>query len=174
MAREMISESNVVENIRTALYNRPDLVAVYLFGSMARDQAHALSDVDVAVLLPTELSALDVFARTLEIGVILDEALRRPVDVIALNRAPPALCFQVLKYGRLLLELDRTQRCVFVMHALGRYYDAKPYLDYHNTRLLSRIREEGLGSGYHGHRNALAQARRLSAYLAADASSTPE
>jgi predicted nucleotidyltransferase len=173
MAGEMINESSVVENIRTALRNIPDLVAVYLFGSTARDQAHALSDVDVAVLFAAELSAADVFARMLGIGVILDEALRQPVDVVALNRAPPALCFQVLKHGRLLLEQDRTQRCVFVVHALGRYYDAKPYLDYHNTRLLSRIREEGLGGGYHGHRNALAQARQLSAYLAADASSAP-
>jgi predicted nucleotidyltransferase len=173
MAGEMISESSVVEKIGTALHNCPDLVAVYLFGSTARDQAHALSDVDVAVLFAAELSAEDVFAGTLEIGVILEEALRRPVDVIALNRAPPALCFQVLKHGRLLVEQDRTQRCVFIMHALGRYYDAKPYLDYHSTRLLSRIREEGLGGGYHGHRDALAQARQLSAYLAADASSTP-
>ena len=169
----MTDESKVVETISAALHNHPDLVAVYLFGSTARDQAHALSDVDVAVLFATELSAADVFGRTLEIGTILDETLRLPVDVIALNRVPPALCFQVLKHGRLLLEQDRTQRCVFVMHALSRYYDAKPYLDYHNTRLLSRIREEGLGGGYHGHRNALAQARQLSAYLAADASSTP-
>jgi predicted nucleotidyltransferase len=149
MAGEMNFKTDVVENIRTALRNSPDLVAVYLFGSMARDEAHALSDVDVAVLFADELSAAAVFAGTLEIGVILDEALRRPVGVIALNRAPPALCFQVLKHGRLLLEKDRTQRCVFVMDALGQYYDAKPYRDCHNTRLLSRIREEGLGGGYH-------------------------
>jgi len=169
MAGEMINEPDFAESIRTALHNNPDLVAVYLFGSTARDQAHALSDVDVAVLFAAELSPADMFDRTLEIGVILDEALHQSVDVIALNRAPPALCFQVLKHGRLLLEQDSTQRCVFVMHALRRYYDAKPYLDYHNTQLLSRIREEGLGGGYHGHRNALAQARQLSAYLEADA-----
>ena len=172
MAGEMSNEPDLEESIRTALHDSPDVVAVYLFGSTARDQAHALSDVDVAVLFVAGLSPADVLARTLQIGVILDEALRRPVDVIALNRAPPALCFQVLKHGRLLMEQDRTQRCVFVMRALGRYYDAKPYLDYHNTRLLSRIREEGLGRGYHGHRNALAEARQLSANLAADASST--
>ncbi|UCC61791.1 MAG: nucleotidyltransferase domain-containing protein [Anaerolineae bacterium] len=173
MAGKMTDEPDVVDNIRTALHKRPDLVAVYLFGSTARDQAHALSDVDVAALFVDELSAADLFARTLEIGAILEDALRRPVDVIALNRAPPALCFQVLKHGRLLLEQDRTRRCLFVMHALGRYYDAKPYLDYHNARLLSRVRKEGLGRGYYGHRDALAQARQLSAYLAADASSAP-
>jgi predicted nucleotidyltransferase len=172
MVDEMNHGSYLAKKIGTVLNSSPDVVAVYLFGSTARDQAHKFSDVDVAVLFASQLSVADVFTRTLEIGVILDEALRRPVDVIALNRAPPALCFQVLKDGRLLLEKDRTQRCVFVMHALGRYYDAKPYLDYHKTRLLSRIREEGLGGGYHGHHNALAQARQLSAHLASDAGSS--
>jgi predicted nucleotidyltransferase len=169
----MSNESDLVENIRTALHNSPDLVAVYLFGSTAREQAHALSDVDVAVLFVAELPAADVFARVLEIGAILEDALHQPVDVIPLNQAPPALCFEVLKHGHLLLERDRTRRCLFVMRALGRYYDAKPYLDYHQAQLLSRIRKEGLGGGYHGHRDALAQARQLSAYLAADASSAP-
>ena len=169
----MIDKLDVSDKIRIALHNSPDLVAVYLFGSAARDQAHALSDVDVAGLFAAELSAAEVFARTLEIGAILEDALRGSVDVIALNRAPPALCFQVLKHGQLLLERDRTRRCLFVMRALGRYYDAKPYLDYQNAQLLSRVRKEGLGRGYHGHRNALAQARQLSAHLAADASSAP-
>jgi predicted nucleotidyltransferase len=169
----MAIESDLVKDIRKALHNSPDVVAVYLFGSTAREQAHALSDVDVAVLFVAELPASTVFARSLEIGTILEDTLRQAVDVIALNQAPPALCFEVLKHGSLLLEHDRTQRCLFVMHALGRYYDAKPYLDYHQAQLLSRIRKEGLGGGYHGHRDALAQARRLSSHLAADASGSP-
>lgn len=159
------------KRICIALGDQPDLVAAYLFGSTARGQDHTLSDVDVALLFRDGLSDADRFARTLEIGGALEVALRRPVDVVALNRAPPALCFQVLRHGRLLLERDRTARCLFVMHALNRYYDAKPYLDYHNALLLARIREEGLGRGYHGHRDALAEARQLSARLAPDADS---
>ncbi len=89
----MTNKSPVAETIRAALHNSPDLVALYLLGSTARDQAHGLSDVDVGVLFAAELSAADVFAGTLKIGVILEDALRQPVDVIALNRAPPALCF---------------------------------------------------------------------------------
>ena len=170
----MVSATDVAETVRLALLGRQDLVAVYLFGSVAQNQAHALSDVDVAVLFPEELSAKGMFAHTLEIGSVLEDALHRSVDVVALNRASPALRFQVLKHGRLLLERDRTARCLFVMRALNQYYDAKPYLDYHNARLLSRISEEGLGHGYHGHRNALAQVRRLSAHLAADASRLSE
>jgi len=165
----VVSPSDIAETIRTALQDRRDLVAVYLFGSVAQDQAHALSDVDVAVLFRERLPPEAIFAYTLEIGAVLEEALRRPVDVVALNRASPALRFQVLKRGRLLLEHDRTARCLFVMQALNQYYDAKPYLDYHNARLLSRISKEGLGRGYYGHRNALEEAKRLSTQLAANA-----
>lgn len=165
----MASQSDIGETVRAALQDRQDLVAVYLFGSVAQDQAHTLSDVDVAVLFRAGLSPEAIFAYTLEIGIALEEALRRPVDVIALNRASPALRFQVLKQGRLLLEHDRTERCLFVMRALNQYYDAKPYLDYHNARLVSKVSKEGLGRGYYGHRNALEEVRRLSARLAADA-----
>lgn len=92
----MTSQSDIGETVRAALQDRQDLVAVYLFGSAARDQAHTLSDVDVAVLFR------------------------------------------------------------------------------HNARLVSRVSKEGLGRGYHGHRNALEEARRLSARLAADANRPPE
>ena len=100
MNSKVTDDSSVEDRIRTTLQDSPDLVAAYFFGSTARERAHALSDVDVAVLFAPELSAEAMFARTLEIGAMLDAALRRAVDVIALNRASPVLCFQVLKHGR--------------------------------------------------------------------------
>ena len=164
---------DVAESVRAALADRDDLVAVYLFGSAATGRAHALSDVDVAVLLVEGLSDAEMFARGLEIGGELENVVGGPVDLVVLNRAAPALCFQVLKTGRLLLDRNPDARSVFIMRALGRYYDVKRYLDYHSALLLARIREEGLGRGYQGHRNALAEARRLSAQLAADAGGPP-
>ena len=163
---------DIAETICTLLADMEDLVAAYLFGSVAREQAHALSDVDVALLFSEGEERETIFARTLEIGAALENALRRPVDVLALNQAPPALCFQVLKHGRLLLQRDETERCLFVMRALNRYYDAKPYLDYQDAQLLSRIRKEGLGRGYKGRHDALAEARQLSARFAADTGSS--
>ena len=162
-------QGNVAEIVRRALEERQELVAVYLFGSVAQGRDHALSDVDVAVLFSGELAQEAMFDYVLEIGSVLEDALHRPVDVIALNRASPALRFQVLKSGRLLHERDHTARCLFVMRALNQYYDVKPYLDYHNAQLVSKISQEGLGRGYHGHHNALAEARQLSAHLASDA-----
>ena len=169
----MTVASDVNEVVRKALSSREDLAAVYLFGSAATGSAHAFSDVDVAVLFAGDLSAQEMFARGLEIGTTLEATLDRPVDVVILNRAAPALCFQVLKTGNLILEPDPHARGLYVMRALGRYYDMIPYFDYHNARLLARIREEGLGRGYQGDRDALAEARRLSEKLASDAKRDP-
>lgn len=162
----------ISERIQDALAGRDDLVAVYLFGSVAGHFAHKLSDVDVAVLLVTRLTDAQMFQRGLEIGALVENALGPlgvAVDLVVLNRATPALAFQVLKTGKLLIDRDPDARSLFVMRALGDYYDSKRYRDYHMERLVARVRKEGLGRGYFGHRNALAEARRLSAQLAANA-----
>lgn len=159
----------LAERMKEALAGRDDLAAAYLFGSSAEGTAHALSDVDAAVLFREVLSDEAMFARVIEIGTLLESLLRLPVDVVALNRATPVFCFQVLRHGQLLAEPDPVARGLFVMRALSRYYDMKPYLEYHQAQALARIRKEGLGRGYHGHRNALTEARRLSAQLAANA-----
>lgn len=156
-----IDSETIGARIRDALINEEDLIAVYLFGSQAEDKAHYLSDVDVAVLFDDQMSAEQLFQRTLAIGSLLEQALQCTVDVIPLNRAGPLLRFQVIQKGQLLLERDRTRRCLFHMRAMNAYYDAKPYLDYQRSEAIRRIREKGLGHGYQGHRNALAEARRL-------------
>jgi len=167
--RESIDSSQIAELVRSALADRDDLVALYLFGSVATGVVHALSDVDVAVLLAGDLDEDELFVRGLEIGALLETALRsigRPIDLVVLNRAAPALVFQVFKTGRLLLDRDPDARSLFVMRTLSRYYDGQRYREYHAEQLLARIRREGLGRGYRGDRNALAEARRLSARLA--------
>ena len=45
------------------LMHQPDVRLAYLFGSQAQGRAHALSDVDVAVLLAEHLSPLEQVAR---------------------------------------------------------------------------------------------------------------
>jgi predicted nucleotidyltransferase len=165
----MDNTSDIADLVLEAVAGRTDVAAIYLFGSVAEGTAHGLSDVDVAVLFREGLPDEAMFARIIEIGVLLEAALRRQVDVVALNRATPIICFQVLRHGHLLAEPDPAARGIFVMRALGRYYDMKPYLEYHQARLLARIRKEGLGRGYHGHHDALAEARRISAKLAAGA-----
>jgi hypothetical protein len=100
-------------------------VAVYVFGSVARDTAGVGSDVDVAVLLAEDPP------RTLE-GLCLDlqdrlsEVLARPVDLVVLNRAPADLVHRVLRDGVLVAETNRTARVAFEVQRRNEYFDLEP------------------------------------------------
>jgi predicted nucleotidyltransferase len=150
------------------------VVAAYLFGSHAEGVARPDSDVDVALLFRPEVdSALKLDTR-LTVAAELKRVCHRPVDVIALDEAPPLLRFQVLKHGRLLFDRDPELRARFQARAMAEYYDARPYHAFHARALVRRIRQEGLGGGYGGDRDALAEARQLSARLAALSSGRPD
>ncbi len=166
---ESIDADRIAGIVTRLVSDQEEVVAVFLFGSVVEGTCHILSDIDLAVLFRVDLPAEAVFRRTLEIGALMEQALPRPVDVVALNTANFQLSFQVLQTGRVIFERDRDERALFTMRVLGRYYDEKPNLDYQNSVFLERLRREGLGRGYHGHRDALAEARRLSAKLKATA-----
>ncbi|MCB0189291.1 MAG: nucleotidyltransferase domain-containing protein, partial [Caldilineaceae bacterium] len=133
-----------------------DLIAAYIFGSVAQGKAHRQSDIDVALLFKATEERTTIHSRTLTIGTLLEHHLPTAVDVVALNLAPVAFQFQILQTGLLVLERNRTERCLFQMQVMSRYYDAKPFLRYHQATTVRRIQEKGLGHGYHGHRDALA------------------
>jgi len=104
-----------------------EVVAAYVFGSVARGDARPASDVDVAVLLtgpvPGRLAGLPYsLERRLEL------ALRRAVQVVVLNSAPPELVARVLRDGEILLERDRSQRIRFEVRARNLYFDLQPFL----------------------------------------------
>lgn len=161
-----LNADEISTQLRDLLAFQGDIAAVYLFGSVAEGKAHQLSDVDVAILFDEKLSSQQMFERVLAVGELIEQVLQVTVDVILLNRAGSLLRFQVIQKGRLVLERDRSQRCLFQMHAMNAYYDAKPYLDYQRNESIRRIREKGLGRGYQGHRDTLAEARRLRTALA--------
>lgn len=166
MQQNTISDISIQDIIRTGLSDETDIVAVYLFGSAAQGKAHQLSDIDVAILFVDTLSLDDVFSRTIAIGTHLESLFSVPIDVVALNRAPIFLRFQVIRSGELLLERDRTQRCIFHMRTMNAYFDFKPFLEYQRNEMVRRISEKGLGHGYRGHRDALAEVRELRETLA--------
>lgn len=77
------------------------IAGVWLFGSVARGEERPDSDVDLAVLCEPELA--------LERTLVMDQVgrtLGRDVDVIDLRAAPPALAWEILTTGRLVLERD--------------------------------------------------------------------
>jgi predicted nucleotidyltransferase len=100
-------------------------VAVYLFGSVARGEARADSDVDVGILFEQDPPAtLD--APQFAIEAALEGLLGRAVQVVALNRASSDLVHRVLRDGRIVLERDRSARIRFEVRKRNEYFDMAP------------------------------------------------
>lgn len=106
---------------------REGIAAAWLFGSVARGTPRAGSDVDVGVLYsedpPRTLAGLGFGLQD-----DLEEALRLPVQVVVLNRAPVDLIIRVLRDGKLLVERDRSKRVRFEVRSRNEYWDLEPYL----------------------------------------------
>ncbi len=117
----------------------PGVVAVYLFGSIARGTDKPSSDVDVAVLFdrPPERR---LNGPRFELEGELESALGRPVDLIVLNDVPPDLGIRVLREGRPLLEHDRVARIAFEVGLRNEAFDLEPILLAYRASLPSRRR----------------------------------
>ncbi len=103
----------------------PEILAAYVFGSAARGEATPSSDIDVAILLATGISArLDGLPFTL--WARLDRVLLREVDVVVLNGSSPDLVHRVLRDGRLLLDRNPAERIRFEVWARNVYFDMQP------------------------------------------------
>ena len=100
-------------------------VAVYLFGSVARGEARADSDVDVGVLFERDPPAtLD--APQFAVEAELERRFGRAVQVVALNRASSDLVHRVLRDGRLVLDRDPAARTRFEVRSRNEYFDMAP------------------------------------------------
>ena len=123
----MRSRDEIESRLRSLLTPHADVVAAYLFGSVARGTARPTSDVDVAVLLAADPPhTLDGLQFGLE-GE-LERALGLPVQLVVLNRAPSDLVHRVLRDGVLLLDRDPGARIRFEVRARNLYFDLQPVL----------------------------------------------
>lgn len=100
---------------------------VYLFGSMARGDATATSDVDVAVLCAAD-PPLTYAGLPLELEGELERLLGRTTQVVVLNHAPADLRARVLRDGLLLLDRDPSARVRFEMQTRNEWFDLEPML----------------------------------------------
>lgn len=123
-----MDRSEVVERLRAELEQAaPELLAAYLFGSTARGEHTDASDVDLGLLFRAEPPrTLDSPPRRL--GGRLELALRRTVQVVVMNSAPPDLVHRILRDGILCLDRDRSARIRFEVKARNEYFDLLPYL----------------------------------------------
>ena len=100
--------------LRAFFAARQDVVAAYLFGSVAAGTAGPASDLDVAVLLPDHATVAERWETGIElamrIGVVFGT---NEVDVVVLNDAPESLGRAVIFTGLLVAGEHSARRTTF-------------------------------------------------------------
>lgn len=113
---------------------------VYLFGSFARNQQRAKSDIDLAFLVDREQYAIDVFTCTAPLNLVaarMGMQLNQVVDVTILNSASLEIAYEIVAGGECLFERDPEKRLQYELKIRGMYFDFRPF--------LHELRRERLG-----------------------------
>ena len=101
--------------------------AVYLCGSVAREEATSGSDIDVGVLF-ADLPASTFDAQPYGLEGDLERYLGGRVDLVSLNGAPVDLRARVLRDGLLVFEGDRAAPVRFDVRMRNEAFDLEPIL----------------------------------------------
>lgn len=109
-----------LDEAATRLARDPCVVAVWGFGSRARGEATASSDVDLAVLLDREVSLREELRLR---SRVVEELHRDDVDLVVLNGAPPLLRYEVVSAGARLFARDEGAADRFEEQAVREAFD---------------------------------------------------
>jgi predicted nucleotidyltransferase len=130
------ADTRELDAVRDALAQEPGIRLAIVFGSVAKGTARATSDIDVAVLTQSPLTAID----KIHLIEIIAQAAGRPVDLIDLATAGQPLLSQVLAHGKRVLGTAHTHADVATRSLL----DAADFLPY-VERLLKHRRQAWTG-----------------------------
>ena len=130
-------QDQVAKDLEVILSKEHGVLAAYLFGSSARGNRTAKSDIDIAVLLS------DVPQKMLEYYLYLvkelSQVLGNEVDLVILNTAPPLLKHQILKHGKLVYCRDEKARLQFEARAQDEYLDFSRAMERYDECLLKQV-----------------------------------
>ena len=110
---------DILENIVTIIRAHFDVDAIYLYGSRSRNQEHARSDWDLAVLFSTfETDLIERVSRPQRVEEILERKLHKynEISVVDLEIVPPPLQMNIIQgkriYDRIVPHVRRVEHAI--------------------------------------------------------------
>jgi predicted nucleotidyltransferase len=126
------TKKQIIKKASDYLATQTDVIFAYLFGSTAKNNVSAMSDIDIAIFPAHQMLKAD---SRLEMTYALSKALETDkLDLVFIDTAPISLAFRVLQNNVLLLDRDPTRRHLFESLIMRKYFDFSQL----ETRILER------------------------------------
>lgn len=129
---------DIVEKCKNVLMKYENILFAYIFGSYAKGNMRADSDVDIGIYLKEEMNIEEY----LKIRMDLTKICKRQVDLVVLNAATPLLKYEIYKNNILLFTRDRTIESNYKVKTLFEYNDIKRYLEMSYKKTIERLKNE--------------------------------
>lgn len=140
-------EQQILDKIVAYFSRKPEITAVYLYGSYARGEANKDSDIDLGVVFKEKTEAAFNFPE----ATLAEESsniLGKEVEVQDLALCPIDFAHRVISEGQLIYCIDEKSRAEMEEKIIRDYFDMKPILSEY-YRCLSEIAKKGeLGVRY--------------------------
>jgi predicted nucleotidyltransferase len=121
-----------------------DVIALYVFGSLARNALKPLSDLDFAVYLSPTLDKHQRFDKHLNlIGLFNEVFTTDEIDLVIMNDASLRFAHHIIKTGKILFCRDQLALVAFCERIQKLYLDFRYFRDKFDECFLK-------GIGYHG------------------------
>ena len=133
-------KAQLIEIINKFFRQKPEVVAVYIFGSYATGNEHRTSDIDIGILVKENRRIDDSHLR-ISYLTELATVLKKDIHPVILNSASEALFRQVFLKGECILVKDRQELTRYKMKMIAKIADFGYYRNMMHTGFVSKVME---------------------------------
>lgn len=128
----------MIQEISAFFENRPEVAAVYLFGSYASGRQLIESDIDIGILFDEQVDTPYTDSIDQYIAA-LSRICRKDIHPVVMNTAGEMLAGQILEKGRCIHEKDHKQLARYKMKMLSMIADFNYYKQMIQAGLIRKI-----------------------------------
>lgn len=117
-----------IQRIIRYFSQKPNIAALYLFGSSAKRNNNCSRDMDIAVMFDPYVPNREG-VEFLLYSADMEGIVNREVDLVCFNQADPVLRYEILKNGRLIFEGNREARIDLAVKTMIDVEECQSFLD---------------------------------------------
>lgn len=129
-----MNKNMIIKEIKDYFAEKDEIIAVYLFGSLSKENYKKDSDIDIALMIKDRENKVEEFDYRLKVINELEKLLNSEVDIIIFSHVNLKMQHQILS-GELILANDNRQRVEMEKSSLKRYLDMKYFYEIYEDKL---------------------------------------